>query len=261
MSNLTRIIVFLFIIISLQDCIQTSSQPDNNVKIRTRDGVILSGKFVPPKIRKKFTFIMIHGLGSNKSEWIKFAEIISNKGYGYFIYDLRGHGESNRDTKNREIDYRYFITPGPGSEWNLMVDDLSYVIKYLVHKNINKNRIGIIGASLGANIALMYASRHKFIPVVILLSPGWNYAGLNIESAVKEYSGRSIAIAVSPGDKYSYESSVSIHEILKRNNNKTEFFIGTGANHGVQMFDGKFEYEIINWIENQINGLENGKKI
>lgn len=102
---------------------------------------------------------------------------------------------------------------------------------------------------MGANIALIYAAEHKFVPAVLLLSPGWDYAGLGIDSAIKNYGERPIAIAASPGDKYACESSVYMVDIARDCKSKVEFFPGDKSKHGVQMFDGKFENKIIEWIE------------
>jgi len=240
---------FLFLIFTLNCCNKFNPEPENKAKFVSSDGVVLVGKFVPPKTNDKLTFIMLHGLASSKIEWFNFASKLSEKGYGYFIYDLRGHGESNKKTNDQEVNMKYFFQTGHNSDWEKMIDDLNYAVKYLRHKGIKKDKIGIIGASLGANISLIYSAKHKFIPVVILLSPGWSYAGLTVDKAIKEYGERPILIAVSVGDKYAYDSSVVMFDISRKNKSKVEFFVNNGISHGVQMFDGKFEYKIIDWIE------------
>jgi len=196
------------------------------------------------------TFIMMHGLASTKGEWFNFADKLAKEGYGYFAFDLRGHGESTKNKNGEIIDYRYFGQPGPGSKWELMITDVDSAVKYLTNKKgINKNRIGIMGASVGASLALIYSARHNFIPIVALLSPGWDYIGLNIESSIKEYGKRPMLIAASPGDEYAYKSSIIMEQIANKQGATVKFLSGKEKQHGVQMFDGVFEDLIISWIK------------
>lgn len=230
---------------------QFDPNPDSHATFTAKDGVIIVGKYVPPKSQDKLTFIMLHGLASVKGEWDGFGKKINQLGYGYFAYDLRGHGESNKDIKGNEVNLNRFASPGPGSEWERMVADLARAVKYLVtEKGIKRNTIAIAGASLGANIAFIYASKHKPVPLVILMSPGMEYAGLKIDEAMKHYSGRPIAIAASPGDAYAFETSAAIYQVARKHKCKATFFTGQGAQHGVQIFAGNFDNQIIDWINN-----------
>ncbi|OGS33600.1 MAG: hypothetical protein A2474_05755 [Elusimicrobia bacterium RIFOXYC2_FULL_34_12] len=229
-----------------------TAQAEDNAKFIASNGLISTGKFVSPKNPSKLTFIMLHGLGSSKEEWFTFADKLAAKGYGYFAYDLRGHNESIKDKAGNIISYKSFFNIGPDSEWELMIRDLDYAIKYLRRKGIKKENIGIMGASLGANIALIYASKHEFIKKIVLLSPGLQYAGLYTANAMKNYNNRKILIAASPKDQYPYESSVYLADIAKKQKDDIEFLSESGSKygvHGVQMFDGKFDNKIIDWVE------------
>lgn len=231
-------------------CTKTVGNSEPPAKIITKDKVILIGKFVPPKNPAKFTFILLHGLASNKGEWYGFADKLSHRGYGYLAVDMRGHGESNKTIAGADVDIKYFGRPGPGSEWNKMADDVDAMVKYLVGKRgVRKNTIALAGASIGANIALIYSAKNKFVPLVILLSPGLNYIELLTASAMKEYGRRLVAVAASPGDKYAYESSNWLMGIAKGIGANVVFLEGKKNQHGVQMFDGKFENKILDWLD------------
>jgi len=231
-------------------CAKTLPGSEPQAKIITKDNVILVGKFAPPKNPAKFTFILLHGLASDKGEWYGFADKLSRRGYGYLAIDMRGHGESNKTTDGADVDIKYFGPPGPGSEWSKMVEDADAMVKYLVGKRgIKKGTIALAGASIGANISLIYSANHKFVPFVVLLSPGLKYIELFTAKAMKEYGKRPVAIAASPGDKYAYESSERLITIAKENGAAVAFFDGIEARHGVQMFDGKFEDKILDWID------------
>ncbi|MDD5688125.1 MAG: alpha/beta fold hydrolase [Elusimicrobia bacterium] len=244
------IITFLFV--SLVSCSKPISDSEPKSEMITKDGVVLVGKFVSPGDRNKLTFILLHGLGSGKSEWFGFADKLSKRGYGYLAVDIRGHGESTKTESGGEISYQNFGMPGPDSQWSKIIGDVDVAVNYLTKKrNIKKDSIALIGASLGANAALIYSANHKFIPFVVLLSPGLNYAELLTALAMKEYGKRPILFAASPLDKYAYESSGRLVEIANGNNIKYAFLEGKNSQHGVQMFDGKFENKLLDWIDQQ----------
>lgn len=230
----------------------TKPVPDSEPRseIITEDNVILIGKFVPPKTPEKLTFILLHGLASGKEEWYGFVEKLSSRGYGYLAVDMRGHGESNKTKSGKEVDIKFFGPPGPGSEWDRMTEDVDCMVKYLDRKrNIQKNTIALAGASIGANIVLKYAVRHKFIPLTVLLSPGLNYAGLLTAPAMLEYDTRPVAIASSPKDEYAYASSARLLVIAKEAGANVAVFEGEKNQHGTQMFDGKFENKLLDWVD------------
>ena len=244
-----RFVVIFLSVLPLISCDKIDPSAEDKAKFLADSGAIITGKFVPPKSPDKLTFIMLHGLASSKEEWFVFADKLAGKGYGYFAFDLRGHGESTKDKNGNEISYKTFFDIGPDSEWRKMVKDLDYAVKYLKHKGIAKERIGLIGASLGANVIFVYAAKNKFVPVTVLLSPGVKYAGIASGEAAHNYGIRPIAIAASPKDQYAYESSGYLFETAARQNKNAAFFEGKNAQHGVQMFDSIFENKIIGWID------------
>lgn len=217
------------------------------VTITTSDGVILTGLYQAPARTDEPVAILLHGLGSSQGEWSAFAEQLAAQGWGYLSYDARGHGGSTRMTDGATISYRLFGAPGAGSEWEKMVSDLNAVARFLARrKNIPSAELVLIGASLGANIALNWAAAHRDIKAVLLLSPGLNYAGITTEKPVMQCDGMRIAFAAAPTDAYAWFSSRALYGRI-RQNPRAAFFEGT-AGHGVQMFDGTFEKGIIAWL-------------
>ena len=66
---------------------------------------------------------------------------------------------------------------GSGAPWNTS-NDIAGAVEWLARKGFSRGRIGLAGASYGANNALIYAAAHPVVPAVALLSPGANYNGL-----------------------------------------------------------------------------------
>src|SRR5258708_33622166 len=96
----------------------------------TPDGVNLTGLYRSPGRRGHWLWVLLHGLGSNKQEWLPFVGRLVQQGDGFLIYDARGHGESVHQPGGGDIDYRQFWT-GPGSAWEKMVDDVDSGVRFL----------------------------------------------------------------------------------------------------------------------------------
>lgn len=236
-------IPFLFALTAVARDVQTGKR----VEITTPDGIILSGLYHPPTSRSQKTFILLHGLGSSQEEWQSFKDKLTAAGYGFLSYDARGHGRSNRDTSNREISYQRFGNPGANSEWQKMLADLGSAVAFLNNEKYTPSKkIGLAGASLGANVIINYAAGNKDIPLIVLLSPGLQYAGFESLKPLETLTKRSILIAASPRDIYAYQSSILLHQRAQKNN--TTVFMAGKSGHGVQMFDGRFGNQLIKWI-------------
>jgi pimeloyl-ACP methyl ester carboxylesterase len=210
---------------------------------------VLVGEYVAAEGNNP-TIILLHGLGSVRQEWDKMTKILVEKGFGYFSFDLRGHGESNRTIDGKQVSVDNFKETGFGSEWNKMVDDLGVVIKFLTKKGVKEENIILCGASLGANISLLYASKNPKIRKIILLSPGWEYVGLKTENAAKIVSRNKtkLLFASSPLDYYSYSSTRQLIKIVKSYGSEVTFLEGKNSQHGVQMFENEFLKKIILWM-------------
>lgn len=113
-------------------------------------------------------FVLLHGLGAGRGEWKRFRSTLSARGYGSLALDARGHGGSGGPG------YRTFRS---SAAWIRIERDLEAAFAYLGRKNIADERIILIGASIGANLALRASVRRSSSPFVVLLSPGYDYRG------------------------------------------------------------------------------------
>ncbi len=155
----------------------------------TTDGVKLVGLYHPSSRAGANTWVLLHGLGSSKEEWDAFAKKMADQGNGSFIYDARGHADSVQTTTGETLSYKSWQTGGAGSPWDAMPSDLASAVQMLQkRKRLPEKRIAVGGASLGANVALVYASQHPLVPALVLLSPGVDYAGIQIGSRLRGVS-------------------------------------------------------------------------
>jgi len=110
-----------------------------------------------PNVKKPPAVIMIHGLGGDKDEhglFVDIAKKLCENGYMVLRFDCAGSGES--DGNFRDVTIK--------SE----AEDLRSAIEFVKHQEIDKDRICVIGLSLGALVSLV--AYKSDIKLLILLS-------------------------------------------------------------------------------------------
>ncbi len=106
----------------------------------------------------------------------------------------------------------------------------------------------MVGASVGANLALVGGSNEESIKTVVLLSPGLNYAGVETEPALSSFGDRPLLIVASQEYTYSADSSVVLEEAAI---GESQLILYDGAGHGTNMFEAEpdLSVQIIDWLD------------
>lgn len=220
------------------------------VVFTSEDGVLLVGSYYKPRIgtsNSTPSVILLHMLGMDRSTWDKFAQELSQNGYAVLSVDLRGHGESIKQA-NHTISYQSFMP----KNFKNMTLDVKAAKKYLIEgRKANPNQISIIGASIGANLALNYAASDHSIKSVILLSPGLNYRGISTLDAIMKYKNP-IYIATAEDDSESAKDSKILCEKITCAEN-LKIFEKTNV-HGTNMLSdkmvgSKLQSLILSWLD------------
>jgi len=173
--------------------------------------------------------ILLHMLRKNKESWKDFPERLRKEGYSVLAIDLRGHGESDLD-----------MNEFSDADFNNMVLDVRIAKKFLDEKGIRE--VAIIGASIGANVAVNFAKEYS--GKIVLLSPGLEYHGVKTEDAITK-TNTSFLIIATEGDAYSAYSS----KILKEKAKNAKLIIFSGNEHGTEMFERHpLAENIIEWL-------------
>jgi hypothetical protein len=131
------------------------------VTFKSRDGLTLFGRFLPS--RNTATILLLHGLGGANHDMLLHAEFLAGAGFGVFMIDLRAHGSSDGDT----------------STYGLReADDVVGAVDYLLTRlDVNGQKIGALGISLGAQAALRGALKTEHLRALVL--EGLNPSGLS----------------------------------------------------------------------------------
>jgi dienelactone hydrolase len=129
-----------------------------------------------------------------------------------------------------------------------MVLDIKAARRLLAERaDVQQGRIGILGASLGANLAALAAAADPSIVSVALLSPSLDYRGVRIEAAVRKIGTRRILLVASDDDAYATRSA---KELQKGAGGPREMLVVKQAGHGTAMLahDPGLEPALVDWF-------------
>jgi alpha/beta superfamily hydrolase len=128
-----------------------------DVTLSTRDGLTLQGWYVPST--NGAAVILVHAFNGNRTGTIYHAALLASHGYGVLLYDTRAQGESEGDL------YAW----GWDAHW-----DVISALEYLQQRpEIDPERIGVLGLSAGAAIAIRAAAETDEIAAVVAEGCGW----------------------------------------------------------------------------------------
>ncbi|NQU98950.1 alpha/beta fold hydrolase [Candidatus Woesearchaeota archaeon] len=223
-------IIFIIALLLLSSC----SGDVNPFFIKASDGVKISANFFPAESEKGV--ILLHMLNHGKNDWNDFVPVLNENGYNVLAIDMRGHGLS-------ELDWREFSDV----EFSRAVLDVAAAKSHLEENGVSE--FGIIGASIGANIALKYAAQDKEIKSIILLSPSLNYRGVTTSDNILKYD-RAVFTVTSSKDTQSADDAFVLHEVAS---GEKKFLIYNDAGHGTDMFkEPSLNEVIITWLKKTV---------
>jgi len=217
----------------------TSTAFAADVKLKTDDGLSIAGSAYGKGERG---VLLVHGQGRSRADWHNFGEKLSHNGFSVLTVDLRGHGASGGEITDET--------------WPLMVKDVTAAVGWLI-KN-GAVHVSVIGAEVGANLALNGANGNEDIDNVIMLSPGLNIHGVKVSTAIGAYGERPLLLIADPADATSARAAGLIADKVK-GKKKLELLAGAGS--GVQMLNKAASVEglLVGWLNDAYGGSEDLK--
>ncbi len=117
------------------------------VRFTASDGVELEGWYRPS--RNGASLLMLSGGGGNRRSALRHAEMLTRHGYGVLVYDPRGSGNSEGTINSY------------GWGWE---KDAAAALDFLAARD---DRVGVLGLSTGADIAIDIAARRDDVQAVV----------------------------------------------------------------------------------------------
>ncbi len=207
--------------------------PQDLVLTTPHDRVELAVTYYPPiKAGKDVVpVVLLHQFKGSRRDYVELALALQRAGHAVILPDLRGHGRSTSvagTTQRLDADRLR-----PVDFQRMVVDDMEAVNRFLWERNndgeLNVNKLCLVGAEMGASIALLYAARDwsiprygvlqlgQFVKGVVLISPEWSYKGLTMQNAMRHPAIRtelSMLIAVGRRRPASAREAKRIHDMI-----------------------------------------------
>jgi dienelactone hydrolase len=122
-----------------------------NVSFTASDGVDLEGWYRPSQ--NGASVLMISGGGGNRRSTLRHAKMLVRHGYGVLVYDPRGSGNSEGTVNSY------------GWGWE---KDAAAALDFLAKRDdVEPGRIGVLGLSTGADVAIDIAARRDDVKAVV----------------------------------------------------------------------------------------------
>lgn len=190
------------------------------VTFPSSDGVTIAGEFFEASTRPSPAVLLVHMLTRSHSEWGALPDRIRETGISALAIDLRGHGQSG----------------GSAQDLQAMVQDVRAAALWLASRpNVKGDAIAIVGASLGASLALLAAVDVPQVRWLALLSPSLDYRGLRTDTTlIKRLGARSIWLAASDQDPLALRT---LRDIAAEPSGAREQHVSTLAAHGTALLD------------------------
>jgi predicted acyl esterase len=205
------------------------------VKISLSDGTEIVANYYASMFsgRQAPAVLLLHQNGGNKEEWRALIPSLQAAGYAVLAVDQRGFGK----------------TGGTRLYGKLDADALELVAWLEKQPSIKPGEVALIGASVGANAAILACAKLDTCKVVIGLSPGLSYFGLNVAPEIKKVAGKSMLFVAGQRDQQSAGGFATMLLAASAKNNVLMRLYADTSAHGVSLF--QFEDlapSIVSWL-------------
>ncbi len=157
------------------------------LQLRASDGVAVAATVYDAPSTPAPAVVLVHMLTRTKEDWRPLAERLQAAGITALAIDLRGHGQSE----------------GSAAPAAAMALDVRAALSWLAGRpEVTTGAVAIVGASIGASLALLAAADAPAVRGVALLSPASDYRGVRLDAAGRKYGPRPLLLVASSEDPY-----------------------------------------------------------
>lgn len=186
------------------------------VELNAADGTVVHADEVG---RGSHGVLLIHDADRSRGDWKMFMEKVRSEGFRVLAVDLRGHGKAKEIT---QADPDYASMP----------DDVLAGLAHLQERGVSK--ITVIGAGLGANLAVAVAEQATAITDFVLLSPGLNLNGFKPSQSLAGVGDRPVMLLAAKEDGM---ASATVGYLDKKLTGITRKVVIDGSHRGPNLLD------------------------
>lgn len=237
--------VVLFVVIGTTGGETMAKVEKESVKFKTSDHFSIAGDFyLDPKTRNSVLpcVVLVHQFYHNKEQWGTFPDELVSRGNRVLAYDIRGHGASDRvkdmtsllsDPQQAPFDFDGAL------EWMSGV------------KGINKDKIAVVGTSIGGYIACManaiYPERVK---TAVAVSSSKKGVLAFLRHKAGDHRMRSVLYVAAAGDGTHAEDARELAASYTDDPKKVQIYDDV-SEHGIELLNRRPEIGkvIVDWLE------------
>jgi pimeloyl-ACP methyl ester carboxylesterase len=200
----------------------TTPPPAQLAAVPMADGLQIKGDYypAPESDTPAPAALLLHQNAGSGFDWRPFALSLQATGYSVLAVDMRGHGLT-----------------GGSVNWRLAESDAGALMEWLRQQPaIDPDRVAIVGASIGANLALRVCSADAACHAVIALSPGINYFGVRTPEAIRAMEDKSVFLVAGQRDNQSSLPTKELTAAVPRSVNLMTRLYGSARQHGTGLF-------------------------
>jgi pimeloyl-ACP methyl ester carboxylesterase len=181
--------------------------------------------------------LLLHMIGARRESWEPLIVPLQASGYQILAPDMRGFGET-----------------GGAQDYPLAQEDAGLWLDWLsVQDGVDSSAIGIVGASIGANYALLVCAETDSCVTAVALSPGLDYRGVQPESAFAAgLADRSVLLLGSWNDG---ASARDVFTLAAAGRGEIGMRMYPGSAHGTALFSTEGQPVIdliVNWLNENL---------
>ena len=206
-----------------------------NIEIHLKDEMILTGTVTLPKTasihQKVPVVILLHSLGSNRAVYISMANELKAKNIASLAIDSRGHHNSTTKLSGKKSYWQNYSNKIYEKYPSDILETINFIKEH--YSSIDSNRIGIVGADINANAAILAAANPKCkgVKSLVLISPSMVFKGLKSAQALLSFGNHPITIIATQNDvKHHRDATLLAKHVTGKVNFITTQKGGTGDN-------------------------------
>jgi len=172
MTRRLSIVLYLCVLLLLS-CASSASSGEQVVDLKASDGTKLKATYFSAG-KPGPGVLLLHQCNRQRKVWDGLARELSAEGINVLTFDYRSFGESEGEPFAK-------LPPDKANEvFQKMPTDIDMAYAYLIAQpGVNRDVIGIGGASCGVNNAIQAARRHPEVKSLVLLSGNTDLNGRN----------------------------------------------------------------------------------
>jgi pimeloyl-ACP methyl ester carboxylesterase len=201
--------------------------------IGAADGLVLHATLYGSPVRPAPGVLI---LARDRSHWGELALRLQARGFAVLVVDMRGYGAT-----------------GGAVDWARAGDDSRAALQQLIQlPGVVPGQITVIGAGIGANLAVGACATDPGCGGAVLLSPGLDYLGVTTADAIARFGVRPILIVASENDDNNPADSIAL-DGMARGDHQLVIYPAAGQvgdGHGAALLSAQPDLldTMVNWL-------------